>query len=191
MLCPGDEYLPGQVWNNAPAIEKLQEDFDTTGSAAFDVPEKVSTDELEAAFNIFYNKLLMYYPSFLLKQIGKLRWRLLDSELVVVTDFAKGRFYVDSLAGEADIDLYSQPLHHGLATPFGFETLAVSGRFHVQVNRRRWRFLKAISILYNQGVYLRARYLFSGTTMGYFAERLRNNLIGQILLKRQQRQAMS
>jgi len=191
VLYPGDEWIPGTARDSGPAIDRLQCAFETTGSAHFDTPAKISIGELEAVFNNFYNSLRQYYPKFLLKRIGKLRWRLADANAVVATDFTQGRFYVDSLDGGADIDVYSQPLHFGLSTPFGFETLAVSVRFHVQENRRRWRFLKAISILYNQGVYLRPRYLLSGTTLGYIAERLCNNLIGQILLKRQQRQAMN
>lgn len=191
VLYPSDSYTPGQEWDNSGAVSKLQQAYDTIDQAPFDTPEKISTDDLESAFKMFYANLRRYYPKMLLDRIGTLRWRLEDCQMVVVTDFAAGRFYVDSLAGESDIDVYSQPLHHGLSTPFGFETLAVSGRFHVQASRRRWRFLKAISILYNQGVYLRPRYLLSGATLGYIVERLRHNLIGQILLKRQQRQAMN
>ncbi|MGE3245456.1 MAG: MBL fold metallo-hydrolase [Beijerinckiaceae bacterium] len=190
VLAPGDCHTPGEAWKNAPAISVYRKAEATIGEAEYDTPEVIALEELEAAFQRYLRDLRRYFPQVLLSRIGTLRWRVADHDAIVATDFAKGTFEILQKDGDADIDVYSQPLHHGFATPFGFETLAVSGRFHVQNNRSRWRWLKAVSILFNQGVYLKPRYVLSGTTLGYLFERLRHNLLGQIFLKRQQRKAM-
>jgi UDP-MurNAc hydroxylase len=192
VLRPGDEYRCGAAWDNRPSTEYLQNVFDTTLDAEFDTPPLIAVDQLEKTFTKFQAVLSTCYPAFLLRRIGRIRFHLQDLSQTIECNFCSGEFHLLGPGRhDPDIELYSQPLQFGLATPFGFETLGVSGRFRVLKNRRRWRMLKIVSILLNQEVRLKLPHLLDRRTLGYLLERLRANLLGQVLLKRQQRNALT
>lgn len=191
ILAPGDEYTVGEPWDNAPGLAELQRAHDTLASAPLDSPPRISVEELAEAFRHSHAQLSVHYPQLLLWAIGPLRWRLLDTVEIVETDYRRGTFSVRSGKEDApvDIELYSQPLHYALMTPFGFEALGTSGRYRLLRSRRRWRLLKVISMLLNQEVYLRPGQM-DARTRAWLWERLRANAVGQAWYKRRQRTAM-
>jgi hypothetical protein len=192
VLRPGDEYECGASWDNRPALNYLQSVFETTPEAEFDVPPRIPLSQIKEAFVGFHAALMRYYPRFLLRRIGTVRFFLEDLQQTIACDFVHGRF-VEAGSGSqnADIALYSQPLQFGFVTPFGFETLGVSGRFRVLQNRRRWRMLKVVSMLYNHELYLKWPHAFDTRTLAYIMERLQSNLLRQLLVKRVQRKGLT
>jgi L-ascorbate metabolism protein UlaG (beta-lactamase superfamily) len=192
VLRPGDEYECGSSWDNRPALDFLQHVFATTAEAEFDTPPRVPLEQLAAAFTAFYANLSRYYPRWLLRRIGAIRFFVQDLGQTIECDFGSGHCrLVGDGCQDADIALYSQPLQFGLVNPFGFETLGVSGRFRVLKNRPRWRMLKIVSMLYNHELYLKPPHIFDVRTLTYVTERLRANLLRQFLFKRQQRSGLT
>jgi UDP-MurNAc hydroxylase len=190
VLRPGEVWISGSPHDNRPAVAELQAAHDSLEQASYDAPPLVALAELEAAFGRFYAGIHRHYPALLRRRIGTLRWRITDLGVTVATDFISGSFRTVADAPSADIEVCSQPLHHGFTTPFGFETLAVSGRFRVLQNRPRWRYLKIVSILNNQQVYLAVPYVFNHDTVSYLTRRLASNLLGQVRHKARLRRAV-
>ena len=191
VLYSGDEYQPGDAWDNTPALEKYQRLHDTIDQASYDVPPLIPVDQLRQAFQTFCRTIAERYPALLIKRVGVVKFYLEDHRLMVVGDFV-ARTLTESQESrdQADIEVYSQPLHFGFSVSFGFETLAVSGRFRVLHNRSRWRMLKILSILNNQEVYLRLPYVLDRKTLGYLYGRFRANLFRQFLHRKKLRYRM-
>jgi UDP-MurNAc hydroxylase len=188
VLYPGDCYTVGKPWDNRPALTKLQRLHESVDQAPYDVPALIPVTELQRAFAEFCRVLAERYPRFLIRRIGTIRFHLQDLGVIASCDFLAGELHItENDTARADIEVYSQPLHHGFGTPFGFETLGVSGRFRVINNRRRWRMLKVLSILNNQEVYLRLPYALEKQTLTYLSQRLRSNLLRQLARKRELR----
>jgi hypothetical protein len=102
---------------------------------------------------------------------------------VWVCDFGKGSFTRSAQAVEFDIRIASQPLGYAFQTPFGIQTLGVSGRYQFSRNYRdvprSWKRIRVISSLFNAGITLSVAGLFSSSMRRWVWQR-RVGLISQI-----------
>lgn len=138
----------------------------------------------------FSTGLREYFPSILIRRIKPVTLFLPDLGHGVRFEVAAGTLEKFPLArADADLVVNSQPLEAALRYPSGFETLAVSGRFQVQHHMRNWQLLKSLTILWNNQIYLRPRYLFDLRLLRYLAARIRAGLLRQMLGKARLRAA--
>jgi UDP-MurNAc hydroxylase len=180
LLYPGDVAQVGVPWDNSVPEACFREASARFGELVPAEPVRVQCDELSKGFASFVAQLRERFPTPLVSAIDVLRFRVLDLDAVMHCDFRRGEAYFENNSTcQADIELYAQPLLFGFTRSFGFETLAVACRFTVLNNRKRWRRLKAISILNNQEIYLRPR-LVNVRTIRYLAERMSGGLLRQI-----------
>lgn len=142
---------------------------------------------LREAFGDFVNQLRQNFPTLVLRWLLPIVVHVRDHGRCYVLDFNRGEMkQVAILPSSADIAVFSQPLWFAFRFPFGLETLAVSCRLKIQHNFRRWRRLKIISILWNNGVNLKPSKMRT-ETIRYLASRVRHGLIEQYAYKRRQR----
>jgi UDP-MurNAc hydroxylase len=141
--------------------------------------EEQSLEALADAYAAFVKDVRRRYPLVHRLWLQPITFRLLDCKTIALADFASDtlQFATD---GAADIEVNCQPLWFAFRHPFGFETLAVSGRFKVVRNRRAWRRLKSLSILMNQELDLRMVSLLNPATVSFIAARIRHGLLRQI-----------
>ena len=104
-----------------------------------------------------------------------------DLDQYVVLDFQSCRMRpVDPLASsDCDLVINSQPLEHAFATPFGIQTLGVSGRYRLARDVPQRKLVRIISSLANAGLFLGPRSVFSPTTLRW-AWRRRRGLPSQV-----------
>ena len=172
------------------ALALWQETYETIDSLEYTADPPVEFREIQRLAAKFTSSLKLYFPEFLLRRVKPLKFYLRDLGMVAQFDLVNGT--MEQLAEpqeRADILVNSQPLAASLKFPFGFETLAVSGRFLVQHNFKNWQLLKSITILWNNEIYLRPRYLLNGKMIRYFGARIRAGLLRQMLSKARMRAA--
>lgn len=139
----------------------------------------------------FSGSLREFFPSFLIRRIKPISFFLPDLGHGAHFDVATGLLEQAPIARvDADIVVNSQPLEAAFSYPSGFETLAVSGRFEVQHHMKNWQSLKSLTILWNNQIYLRPRFLFDLRLMRYLAARIRSGLLRQMLGKARLRAAV-
>jgi hypothetical protein len=99
-------------------------------------------------------------------------------------DFAKNTFTRASATKKFDISIASQPLWHAFKTPFGIQTLGVSGRYKFAERfdnvPKKWKKIRILSSLYNAEIYLSISGLLSRQIVAWIWKR-RHGLIYQIL----------
>lgn len=180
VLRPGDTYEVGASHDNTVAIDELTRAYDQIAESQFDVPEFISEQNLRAAFGKTIVDLSRKFPPLVRKPVGTLKFYVVDHQRCFTLDFVNGEFRPCSVEREhADISIYSQPLHFALSNGFGFETLAVSGRFEVLHNRRRWKALKRLTIAGYQGLHFRSLEPFKPQTLRYFGAKVFNLITGR------------
>tara|TARA_B110000483_G_C18155051_1_gene527088 strand:+ start:222 stop:1589 length:1368 start_codon:yes stop_codon:yes gene_type:complete len=114
-----------------------------------------------------------------------------DNEIWKV-DFLKNTFSKACGTNEFDISIASQPLWQAFKTPFGIQTLGVSGRYKLAQEfdcvPKKWKKIRILSSLYNAEIYLSISGLFSRQMFLWLWAR-RKGMISQILqqLRRFQR----
>ena len=171
-------------------LARWQELYDGLESLDYHADTPVRFEELQKLAREFSHSLHRYFPNLLLKRVKPLTFYMRDLGAMAEFDLVSGAFKgVDEAPDRADILVNSQPLAASFRFPFGFETLAVSGRFLVQHDFRNWQLLKSITILWNNQLYLRPRYLLNGRLIGYIAGRLRGGLLRQMRNKAKMRSA--
>src|SRR5262249_28903859 len=105
--------------------------------------------------------LSTYFPTFLLKRMGRIFVRLVDYDNKVVA-FDLVRCAVDEIKDvnpPVTLEMSSQPLYFALTHSFGFQTLGVSGRYRMLARDQDWRWFRVLFSLNNAGLFLRLRYL--------------------------------
>jgi UDP-MurNAc hydroxylase len=171
-------------------LQRWQDVYDGIDKLDYTTDAPVQLEELERLAGEFSKSLRRYFPALLLKRVKPLKFYIRDLGMGALFDPSSGAFRgVADPAESADILVNSQPLATSFRFPFGFETLAVSGRFLVQHNFKNWQWLKSITILWNNQIYLRPRYLLDGRFIGYVVGRVRGGLIRQMLHKAKMRSA--
>jgi hypothetical protein len=194
-LVPGEAASVSDLAMSKDGSEKRglilwQEIYERIDSLEYTVDPPVEFDELQRLAKEFTSSLKKYFPEILLRRVKPLKFYLRDLGLVAQFDLVNGSLKQLAEPQErADILVNSQPLAASFKFPFGFETLAVSGRFLVQHNFKNWQLLKSITILWNNQIYLRPRYLLNGKMLRYLGARIRSGLLRQMLSKARMRAA--
>jgi len=116
------------------------------------------------------------YPQILLGRLRPLNVRIPDLDETVTMTIADGSLTRADKNAQADVEIYSQPLHYCLAQPWGMGTLTISGRFNLLRNERNWKGFKALFALNNAEVYLRPHYLFRRQNWGYPAVQIQDSI---------------
>lgn len=172
------------------SLSQWQAMYDRIDELEYTHDAPVALEEIQALASAFSASLRQYFPALLLRRVKPLRFYIRDLDLVTCFDAASGTL---APTGEpqqaADILVNAQPLAAAFRFPSGFETLAVSGRFLVQQHFRNWQLLKSITILWNNQIYLRARYLLNGRLLRYLAMRVKGGLLRQMMAKAKMRAA--
>jgi hypothetical protein len=164
--------------------------YDQIDGLEYSSDPAVGFDEIQRLAHEFALSLQRYFPSVLLRRIKPIKFHLLDLGLVGEFTLASAVFKQSADPPEqADILVNSQPLAAAFRFPSGFETLAVSGRFLVQNNFKTWQWLKNLTILWNNQIYLRPRYLLDWRLLAYGAARIRSGLLRQMANKARMRAA--
>jgi len=106
-----------------------------------------------------------------------------DNEVWKV-DFSKSSFSKACVTDEFDISIASQPLWQAFKTPFGIQTLGVSGRYKLSDKfdyvPKKWKTIRILSSLYNAEIYLSISGLFSRQMFVWIWKR-RTGMISQII----------
>ena len=118
------------------------------------------------------------------QRTNPLVWKLLDPVAMRVTDWGDEVWVVDFQHGtfahapdrtRYDIAIASQPLEFAFKTPFGIQTLGVSGRYRLAEGAttvpRTWKVVRALSSLYNAEIYLSLRELLRPAPLKWVWER--------------------
>jgi hypothetical protein len=172
-------------------LAQWQAMYDQLDKFEYTADPKVDLGEIQALAKAFSASLHEYFPTLLLRRVKPLRFYIRDLEMVARFDVLSGELEATGEARQAvaDILVNSQPLAAAFRFPSGFETLAVSGRFLVQQHFGNWQLLKSITILWNNQIYLRARYLLNGRLLRYLAMRVKGGLLRQMIGKAKMRAA--
>jgi hypothetical protein len=171
-------------------LAQWQAMYDRLDELEYTADPAVDLHEIQALAKAFSASLRQYFPTLLLRRVKPLRFYIRDLGVVARFDAASGELETTGEAQQAaDILVNSQPLAAAFRFPSGFETLAVSGRFLVQQHFRNWQLLKSITILWNNQIYLRTRYLLNGRLLRYLAMRIRGGLLRQMIVKAKMRAA--
>jgi len=128
-------------------------------------------ETLQAAFRATVSAWRSKFPAVLVNRIGAVPVRVLDHDRNYVMDFRTGEF--TATAGPAILHVNSQPLHFAFSTPFGIQTLGVSGRYGLTHLSRGWKLVRILSSLYNAELYLRPKYILSGRNVAWAWSRRR------------------
>jgi UDP-MurNAc hydroxylase len=178
VLRPGDSLSEHRSWSNDEALSWFGERARSVAADPLD-SDAQSLEALANAYAAFVKEVRRRYPFVHRWWLQPITFRLLDRKTVAIADFVSDALqFVEE--GAADIEVNCQPLWYAFRHPFGFETLAVSGRFRVVHNRRAWRRLKSLSILMNQQLDLRLASLVNPATLSFIAARVRHGLLRQL-----------
>lgn len=173
-------------------MRKWEEVFEKLDELEYYTDPAVPMEELERLARTFSDSLKAHFPMFLLRRIKPITFFMPDLDQAVVFDICSGTLDKTGQSRlDADIIVNSQPLSNSFKFPFGFETLAVSGRFHVQHNFRNWTRLKIITILWNNEIFLKSWSLIQPRVAGYLIMRVRAGLIRQMWNKAKARRALT
>jgi UDP-MurNAc hydroxylase len=167
--------------NDCQLIDDNIEDIDTHNYTVVSESELKST--IESKIREWHNvtnpliwKLFKFQKiTLFIYDLGKQIWEI---------DFNRCLFYKKFETKEADIKIASQPLHQAFKTPFGIQTLGVSGRYKFSEEfedvPRTWKKIRILSSLFNAEIYFNLRSLFSVKTINWIWFR-RKGLLNQIL----------
>ncbi|MFL6672748.1 MAG: MBL fold metallo-hydrolase [Massilia sp.] len=181
--------MPEDEGNNR-ALSRWLELYDQINGFEYTSDPPVALDEIQVLAREFSNSLRRYFPAIVLRRVKPLKFYIRDLGLIAEFDLMSGA--LKQLADpqeHADVLVNSQPLAASFKFPFGFETLAVSGRLLVQNNFKNWQWLKNITILWNNQLYLRPRYLLNAKLLRYVAARIQSGLLRQMVRKARMRAA--
>ena len=180
-LKPNENYSVGDQSNltdrNLSAVDHYETMFSSISERPFLPSDKVSLQEIEKAYSLFYQRMGHHFSGVFRRFAGDLTCYLEDLGQAVCMSLGAKRFECVSKSPEqCDIVVNAQPLLFSLKFPWGFETLGVSGRYQV-INARPWKLWKRISILENQELYLTPTSIFSRRNLRFLSERLRAGLL--------------
>lgn len=167
-------------------LEYWQQTFRNIGNLEYSTPEVIGLEKLQSVAMEFTEKLYRYYPRPLLWMLRPIQIYIPDLQVLLCYDARKRALSLvesNTTDAHADIIVYSQPLWFSFKFNWGFETLAVSSRVLVKKNYMRFKLIKNLSILLNQEIYLKPKYLMEKEMRSYVTDRLANGLARQILRK--------
>lgn len=171
-------------------LSQWQAMYDHLDELDYSADPPVDVGDIGVLAKAFSASLRQYFPALLLRRVKPLLFYIRDLDIVARFDTFSGSFEATGESQQAaDILVNSQPLAAAFRFPSGFETLAVSGRFLLQHHFRNWQLLKSITILWNNQIYLRARYLLNGRLLRYLAMRVKGGLLRQMIGKAKMRAA--
>lgn len=177
VLMPGDRYEVGSAHDSGSALARWEQIYAGLDTLPLDEPEKVDFETLEAAFRKQRAKLLDLH--------GTLPLRFLKPVVIEIPDlgrkveFSLGNEGLPEARGPADLEIHSQPLQFMLSTPFGLQTLGVSGRYRLRRNLKNWFRYRTLFALMNAGIGLSPKRMLSREQLGFFWRR-RAGLMDQV-----------
>ncbi len=115
------------------------------------------------------------------RRLGTITAHIADLGVCAVLDFQRCELRRDDgrAPSECDLQVNSQPLYQAFSTPFGIQTLGVSGRYRFTHDVPQWKLVRIISSLANADLYLGPRSALSPTTLRWVWAR-RRGLLAQI-----------
>jgi hypothetical protein len=169
LLYPGDVFHAGQEIHNESALERFSTtpDFD---NLSYDTAPSVPLETIRGRFEQLCDALRERYTSFFLRLLRPFQVYIPD--LGTTMRFSLANRSMEESDGPPDLEINSQPLSFGFSSPFGFQTLGVSGRYILYRNFRNWRNHRILFSLNNAEIYLRPKYFFRGRNLTWIAERL-------------------
>jgi hypothetical protein len=184
-LAPGQRYaVHGQTGAYEANIAIYDRLFDEVPALPLDPAQLVGLEALKAAFARFSEGVHAGFARALLRWVPDLNLHVDDLGLSLRASLGNRTLEPVALAREeCDLWLNAQPLWYGFHHPWGLETLGVSARYTVNRRFGTWKIWKNLSILYNQGIHLNARFFASGRNVTWLAERLRSGLLRQMARK--------
>ncbi len=183
VLYLGDIYDTNSAkrWDSEPAILRYEEERKRLAEFEFDTPKPTPIETIKEAFGSICADLAERYPSLILRLLKPVTVEIPDLETTIRFSIADGNFVEVAKSEQADMIVNSQPLWFAFSAPFGVQTLGVSGRFRLcnKGDSNNWARHRALFGLYNAEFYLRPKYFFTASNLGFLWAR-RRGLIGQL-----------
>lgn len=181
VLYPGDRL---QVGAAPPPLEPALARYDAARARVpglpYDDTPPLPLPELERTFAARAERLRARYPGVVLRALGSLTVRVPDLAVRVRLSFGRGAFDVLPAAGDADLEVRSQPLQDALAHPWGLQTLCVSARLVLLRDSAAWRAHRLLFALDNADIALRPGQLFTRRNARHLLRRWRGG-VAQVL----------
>jgi UDP-MurNAc hydroxylase len=178
---PKENYFVGDQSNvndrNLSTVDHYQTLFSSISEWLILPLDKVSLQEIEKAYSLFYQRMGHQFSGIFRRFAGDWTCYLEDLGQALCMSLGAKRFErVSKSPEQCDIIVNAQLLLFSLKFLWGFETLGVSGQYQV-INARPRKLWKRISILENQELYLTPTSIFSGRNLSFSSERLRAGLL--------------
>ncbi|HTU82280.1 MAG TPA: MBL fold metallo-hydrolase [Candidatus Acidoferrales bacterium] len=149
VLYPGDRWSVDQPCDWRPAAQRYAADFRARiAGGATHAPRPGSSAEFETTIRDFLKRLTAKNPT--------ARLLVREKSIVYLTDLERayqlsinGVAPVDAAPSEADVVTSSENVLYAFRTPWGGNTLHVSGRFTSPVHERRMRFFELVRLLHH------------------------------------------
>jgi UDP-MurNAc hydroxylase len=177
VLAPGDRLAIGEPRDNGPALDYYAAIYDSFDALSFGEAPRIEFDTLGTEFHKLREKLVDMHGRLALRLLKPVLIHIPDLDLVVRMSFRENTLV--QTEGEADLEIYSQPLFFMLSNNFGLQTLGVSGRYRLKKGFKNWFRHRALLALLNAGLGLSIRNLLSPRQLSFFWSR-RRELAGQI-----------
>jgi len=178
LMFPGSARALDEIAAGEGDVEAFER-FYAERRLAIDPPDPaVPLEALESAFRRTLAGWRSKFPEMLVDRIGAIPVRVLDHDRDYLMDFRAGTFTATQV--DPVLLINSQPLHFAFSTPFGIQTLGVSGRYRMIHVPAAWKLVRILSSLYNAELYLRPRYLLSRRNIAW-AWRRRDGLAGTLV----------
>ena len=171
LMYPGDTWRVGDVWENEPAAEKYKEDYDLSQKEYSTSESVCETDLIQSARKYSQrirrnNNALLLGIARIIPMIGLFRpisILVYDLESRYTMSLWRG-LKKHEKAEPYDVKMHSSCLDHVLRFDWGYDTLAINGRFEADVRGfNRMTRMFAVGPLNNTGRFLRMRLLLDTT----------------------------
>ncbi|MGE3801787.1 MAG: MBL fold metallo-hydrolase [Candidatus Kapaibacterium sp.] len=181
LLYPGDVWEVGDAWDNQPALEKYQSDYELSGKP-FHTAGTVSEAGLMESARKYVERIRSRNNSFLIGLIRRipglgffqpLNLFVYDLGSVYQFSFTRGLVKVEA-SSAYDVRMHSENLDYIFRFDWGYDTLTVNGRFEADMNGfGKMTKLFAIGPLNNTGRFINSRLLFDVRVITSFLRALR------------------
>jgi UDP-MurNAc hydroxylase len=163
-LYPGSTWEVGGGWNNAQELARYEKDYLVVAKHQLRSSESATEDELKSSLQKYVSRLRKANNWALMKLLSLLPFGLFAPVAIRVTDFQKTyRFspftgLVPADNAQPDIELSSQSLKFIFDFEWGYDTLAVNGRFRIRTSAGKVAKTFFVGSLNNSGRGVNFRY---------------------------------
>nr|WP_276591792.1 MBL fold metallo-hydrolase [Sphingomicrobium nitratireducens] len=172
-LRPGDTLAIGGVVDDGDALAHYDAIYAGLDSLEILPDQPVDWATLQTGFGKFVERL-RHYHGWATRALRPVTIHIADLGRTVRMDCRRAMFEETDAA--PDLTINSQPLSFVFATPFGLQTLGVSGRYtvHHPAAHKAWFRLRALSAAINADVGLSLRKALRPSQLGWFWQRRRD-----------------